>query len=88
VIDAFWAWIKNISGKDFCSKRLTTATQNNAFSCGMLAVNALEHHIHPDTIPLLNTTQCITLDHLWKLDKALSIHMNGVSYALFYVLAN
>jgi len=55
VINVFLAWIKNMSGKDFQSERLTTAIQTDSFSCGMLAVNALEHHMYPQIIPLLDT---------------------------------
>ena len=48
VINVFLAWIKNLSGKDFHSERLTIAIQNDNFSCGMLAANA---HAPPDNSP-------------------------------------
>ena len=50
-------WTHHHTGRDFTQAKLPITTQNDGFSCGLLAYNALAHRANPKKYPLIDAAK-------------------------------
>ena len=78
LIDAIQWWIKTHCGTYFDEMPMPATTQNDSYSCGILAYNALGHSLLPHSIPLLRAEDA-TMERLKILKSIAMLHESDVS---------
>lgn len=88
-------WLQNHFAKSFIWVWLSCTHRHDSYSCGVLAVNAITHHLLPATFPLISPTLqdvdivCITFGHQIvnkHLSAVYSVDINAITYHLSSVL--
>ncbi|KAF8990755.1 hypothetical protein BDQ17DRAFT_1255480 [Cyathus striatus] len=60
LLDALTWWTKTHTNAEYTRSRLPITCQNDPFSCGVLALNAISASIFPDSVSLLRESEAIT----------------------------
>ncbi|KAI0044053.1 hypothetical protein FA95DRAFT_1574733 [Auriscalpium vulgare] len=72
------SWVKRSTAADYGTDLFPCGVQTDGFSCGMFAINSLEHRISPAKVPLLDSASSITMARLRMLAQVLDIHLMTV----------
>ncbi|KAF9002666.1 hypothetical protein BDQ17DRAFT_1425621 [Cyathus striatus] len=88
-------WTYTHTGSKFDISTLHITQQLDPFSCGLLAINALEHYFLPDKYPLINAlkvdeSQLQMLLNLtkWHLDNIQSFETEAVGYQFTFTVSD
>lgn len=82
-VSAVSGWVKRHMGKTYQEKTLSCTKQDDWFSCGILAMNTIEHYLDPERYPLVSKTpHALAAARMERAIDVMTHHLDSVSCSL------